>query len=332
VKNDCGSDSKTLSASVEEPCLAPSVEAVLSPVQGENATHRLSGSVKNIKNKTDITLTVNGNPYEAFSFVPSTGELLATFRFEPGTYSVSVKVKNDCGSDSKSMSAAVEAPCIPPAVDFSLTPVPGEDNIYQLKGIVTNAGGAQNITVTVNGKVQGQVSYTESSGSVSTRLILAPGVNSIKVTVKTNCGEDSAAKSVTIEEERPCGVRINPGNSSWEFCMITPSGTFTRDTLKNTALTYSGRATSLYFMPIAGGGAATVNGKPYELRSGQFYLFTGNITVVLGTKNPGAMGQWSVCITADREPVSGNGNNRPESPCMETDEGGKEKKNGQGGN
>ncbi|MEZ5011749.1 MAG: hypothetical protein R2744_09200 [Bacteroidales bacterium] len=68
-------------------------------------------------------------------------------------------------------------------------------------------------------------------------------------------------------------------------------------------------------MPIAGGGDAMVNGKPYTIRPGQYYLFTGNLTVTISTKNPGSMGQWSVCITTSKVPVYGNGKNRPASPC-----------------
>ena len=115
--------------------------------------------------------------------------------------------------------------------------------------------------------------------------------------------------------ETPCGPRINPGNSSWQFCLVTPGATYNRESLQDKAFQYSGSASSLYIMPIAGGGDAIVNGRPYKLRPGQYYLFTGNLTVTVSTKNPGSMGQWSVCISTDREPVSGNGNNRPPSPC-----------------
>ena len=68
-------------------------------------------------------------------------------------------------------------------------------------------------------------------------------------------------------------------------------------------------------MPIGGGGSASVNGRPYAIRSGQYYLFSGNLNVNISTNNPGSMGHWSVCISADREPAYGNGNNRPKSPC-----------------
>ena len=68
-------------------------------------------------------------------------------------------------------------------------------------------------------------------------------------------------------------------------------------------------------MPIGGGGNATVNGSSYPIRSGQYYLFSGNLNVNISANNPGSMGHWSVCISADREPAYGNGNNRPKSPC-----------------
>ncbi len=120
---------------------------------------------------------------------------------------------------------------------------------------------------------------------------------------------------VTVVEDKACGPRINPGNSAWQFCLVTPSGTYNRDNLTNSSFSYSGAASSLFFMPIAGGGDVIVNGKPYPIRSGQYYLFTGSLTVSVSTKNPGSMGHWSVCITTDRAPLSGNGNNRPQSPC-----------------
>jgi hypothetical protein len=152
----------------------------------------------------------------------------------------------------------------------------------------------------------------------------------VVVSVKNACGTDSKSGSVTVDQEvevvevveEACGIRINPGNADWQFCLVTPSGSFTRENLTNSNFSYSGTASSLYFMPIGGGGNATVNGKPYAIRSGQYYLFTGNINVNISTKNPGSMGQWSVCITANRAPVSGNGNNRPKSPCeVENDKG-----------
>ncbi|HYW97238.1 MAG TPA: hypothetical protein VE870_16720 [Bacteroidales bacterium] len=98
--------------------------------------------------------------------------------------------------------------------------------------------------------------------------------------------------------------------------METPRGNFNRNDLGNKNFSYSGTANSLFIQPTAGGGTAIVNGKPYNLRSGQYYLFMGRIKVRVTSANPGAMGQWSVSIESDRPPVSGNGNKRPKSPCV----------------
>ena len=125
---------------------------------------------------------------------------------------------------------------------------------------------------------------------------------------------------VTIEGEEMCGTRINPGNSSWQFCLVTPSGTITRENLSDENFSYSGPAASLFFLSIGGGSDVIVNNKPYSIKAGQYYLFSGNLTVTVSTDNPASMGQWSVCINADMEPIYGNGNNRPLSPCEEPED------------
>jgi len=54
---------------------------------------------------------------------------------------------------------------------------------------------------------------------------------------------------------------------------------------------------------FAGEGDAVVKNRLYTIRQGQYYLFTGNQIVAVSTKNPGPMGQWAVCIIADKEPL-----------------------------
>ena len=120
---------------------------------------------------------------------------------------------------------------------------------------------------------------------------------------------------MNIEKEEASGIRINPGNAAWQFCLITPRGKYNRENLTDSNFSYSGPASSLYIMPIGGGGIAIVNGKPYNIKPGQYYLFTGNLKVNVSTKNPGSMGHWSVSVEANKEPVTGKGNNRPISPC-----------------
>ncbi|MFN5415525.1 MAG: hypothetical protein ACK5B9_00605 [Flavobacteriia bacterium] len=114
----------------------------------------------------------------------------------------------------------------------------------------------------------------------------------------------------------PCGPRFNPGNSTSEFCLITPSGTYTRDNLLNNPnFTYSGTATSAYFTAIAGGGNVMLNGAPFLIQPGTTYLFTGTMTVEVKNPNGAGMGHWIICIQTNTPPTFGTGNNKPTSPC-----------------
>lgn len=131
-----------------------------------------------------------------------------------------------------------------------------------------------------------------------------------------NCGESSEAEETPEAESPTSYIRFNPGNSDWQFCAVTPSGTYNRGTLKsNDSFTYAGAASAVYLKPIAGGGDAIVNGQPYTISSGGYYLFEGNMNINISSARPGAMGQWKIHIDTNNAPTNGNGRNRPVSPC-----------------
>ncbi len=312
--NACGNDSKTVTVNREEPCLPPKVDISLSAVDRPDATHELTGTISNIKNKSDITVMVNGSTDPGFQYVPATGHLSAKYNFKPGTSTVTVKAGNACGNDSKTVTVNREEPCLPPKVDISLSAVDRPDATHELTGTMSNIKNKSDITMTINGKPSTDFSYDIGAGQFNTTFNFSPGTYIVAVTAENSCGRDLRSLTVNREEEA-CGTRINPGNASWQFCMVTPKGTFNRENLEDHNFRYSGPATSLFIQPTAGGGMARVNGMPYNLKSGQYYLFTGNLTVTVSSGNSGSMGQWSVCIESDRVPVSANGNKRPKSPC-----------------
>jgi hypothetical protein len=293
-----------------------------------NQNLTFSAEVRNISSSNQLVLTMNGR--RITNFILSGNEVQFSASLNEGSNTLVLEAKNDCGSKSLNASITfippvIKEPCIPPKVSFSIKALTIGDTNHELKGTITNIKSRSEIVVNVNGTDYADFQYSTGAGELSARLNLNPGTNTVVVTAKNSCGQDSWSGQVVVkelvQEEKPCGVRINPGNSAWQFCLVTPDGTFNRENLTNPAFTYSGRASSLYFLPIAGGGDATVNGKSVSLKPGQYYLFNGNLTVTISTKNPGSMGKWSVCIQSDKTPVSGNGNNRPKSPCEETDVG-----------
>lgn len=144
-------------------------------------------------------------------------------------------------------------------------------------------------------------------------------VEAYYATPESGCS-DPASCGETPEEEvedESSYIKINPGNKDeWEFCLVTPSGTYNRNTLAdNPDFTYSGPASSLFFKPTAGGGDAVVNDQPYVLQSGSYYLFEGSLNIEVLSTNPGSMGSWVAALESDTTPTNGNGNKRPTSPC-----------------
>jgi hypothetical protein len=310
------------------------VTFTLQELNRQDATHKLSGSVSGARNKADISLHIDGNALKGFQYNPSTGAISAQLKLKPGTHNIVVTAQNDCGTDNQGSTITVEKPCSPPTVAFTLTEVNRQDASHELSGSVSGVKNKSEISLTIDGSANNGFQFIPSNGELNAKFKLAPGSHTIKVTANNACGTDAESAYVTVEEEEEeedddggddgdddgdddgnCGIRINPGNSDWQFCLVTPSGTYSREDLTNSNFSYSGSASSLFFMPIAGGGEATVNGNPYTIRSGQYYLFSGSLNVTVSTKNPGAMGHWSVCISASSTPVSGNGKNRPQSPC-----------------
>jgi hypothetical protein len=222
----------------------------------------------------------------------------------------------------------VSRPCAPPAVSFDLQEVKGADATHELRGSVSGVKNIADISLALDGKVQKGIQFVPSSGLLSTNLNLAPGSHTIVVAASNECGTDFESVSVTYSivddgdeddggDKGECAIRINPGNSDWQFCLVSPSGTYNRTDLGNSNFSYSGSASSLFILPIGGGGEATVNGQPYAIRSGQYYLFKGSLQVSVSNNHPGAMGHWSVCISSNSAPQSGNGGKRPNSPCEE---------------
>ncbi len=209
-----------------------------------------------------------------------------------------------------------ERPCPPPAVSFRVTPFEAKDTTHILTGRVTNTPARDSVTVMINNRADTLFSFRPETGEILTALNLSSGRNIVSVRSRTNCGESTMSDTIVIAPPADgCGVRFNPGNAEWQFCLVTPEGTYNRDSLRVEGFSYTGPAESLFFMAIAGGGDALVDGKPYTIRGGRYYLFTGNITVTVTNRAPGSMGQWTLCIVSDTPPESGSGNNRPQSPC-----------------
>jgi hypothetical protein len=208
--------------------------------------------------------------------------------------------------------------------------------------IITNAysNGQKTVTVTSNLNLNNVVlkfhdNTTQQFNNLvgKTRTLSGTGANAgkciIGVWVKSGCNSSNDGPNygayfpnTSYNNEcalaAPCGPFFSLRSASWEFCMVTPSGTFNRNDLaNNNNFTYDGSASSVYFYSVSGGGNVTVNGQPFVIQANRYYLFTGNVQVKVTKNDPAAPGQWMICITTNMAPLSGTGDQRPPSPCEE---------------
>lgn len=324
----CGTDTKTLAIN-HTPCVTPLI-GITNPsaanTSSTTASFTVSGAVTGGLNNA---VTVKHNGTEIYQSTTS-NNINVPLTLNQGSNTILVSVAGDCGNASQTYTVNY-TPCNAPVVSITQPSATVTSASATISGTVQHHAGTT-ITVNVNGT---PVNATYSNGNFTANATLANGSNTILVTASGSCGTASSTATVTYTAPAPapCGPRFNPGNSAWEFCLITPSGTYTRDNLAaNPNFTYTGPASSAYFKPIAGGGDAIVNGAAYPVQNGSYYHFSGNLTVTVGSNQPGSMGHWTICIESNAVPVFGNGNNRPASPCESTNQGGGNNNQGGGNN
>jgi len=324
----------------DEPDCDPPVVTfnVPDPVVNETA-YTLNATVTNA-DSSQITLKQNG---QEISFNLNGTALTADATLVEGANNFLLEV-HGCESVVASTPVTYVEPCTP--LTFSLVnPIAQTETVstspltIELTATDIESSG---ITASLNGATIA-TSFNPQDGKITIANIdLTAGVNTILVNLSNDCSNQIVEYVVTfdpstntsnpINTNGPCGPRFNPGNSTDEFCLVTPNGTFNRDDLaNNNNFTYTGPATAVYFKPIAGGGDAIVNGQAYPVSNGNYYLFEGNLTVDVSSSHPGSMGHWEICLNADNAPTFGNGNNRPDSPCATSNDGGNGNGNGNGG-
>lgn len=318
MTNDC-SQSQAIYHIVYQPaapaCDPPVITLGQMDAMTNNDTYNFTAGITNASSQ-NITLNFNGSSQ---TFTYANGQLSANVTLNEGPNTFTIQV-NECQNATSTWTANYTPPCN--ALTFNQIAPTGfthnsDTAVYSITIATTEVTDQSVVTSTVNGTSHPAILAADGTISI-TGINLNEGANSILINFANTCSNQMLEYVVTYTAPapQPCGPRFNPGNSDWQFCLETPSGTYNRDDLANNSnFTYQGPATSAYFKPIAGGGNAIVNGQPYSVQNGQYYLFQGNLFVDVSSSHPGSMGHWEICIDADANPTFGNGNNKPDSPC-----------------
>jgi hypothetical protein len=293
------------------PCEAP-VVTVTSPTSVQDGNYTLSFEITDVQ-ANHVGVTLNNAPINC-SFDALQNSFSCDVQLAEGNNTFIITA-DGCETTTEIHDVLFTVPCSP--ISYNRIFPSGANHLTNDEHMSVNLTVQEvtfnNISVTLNGL---SVTPVLSGNSLLIEhLNLNEGSNRLTVNLTNDCSSETVNYTLTYEVPSPCGPRINPGNSDWQFCLVTPSGTYNRSDLQNSNFTYNGPASNVYFLPIAGGGDVTVNGSPYSVQPGMYYFFEGNLTVEVSSQKPGAMGHWTVCVTSDSAPMFGNGSRRPASPC-----------------
>jgi hypothetical protein len=296
------------------PCIAPTI----SVLSGDNVTAANYSLQVVINNATanNISVKLNGAVVNG-NYNTANNLFTASLVLVPGQNEIKI-IAAECEMVVETKVVTYTVPCNPisyamifPAQTASAVTDAVIPSVNLTVTNVLNTG----VNITVNGSSS---TFVLNGNNLSIPNVnLTPGDNNIIVNLSNDCSNETITYTLHYDAPAgPCGTRINPGNAEWQFCLVTPSGTYNRNDLaSNPNFTYNGPASNVYFLPIAGGGEVTVNGNPYTVENGTYYFFEGNLNITVSSNQPGAMGHWTICLESDQLPSFGKGNNRPPSPC-----------------
>ena len=169
----------------------------------------ITASVKNIRSKQNIQLTLNGSN-TPFEYDPVSGLVETSIMLKNGDNNLVVRGVNESGSATDLLTVyfndpeKIELPTvrfINPANQVSV-----QNNRFPLSAETQNVSGRNDVTVKLNGAIIDNFSFN-ANGAVSAGLLLLDGVNTIEITAENEAG--SASERTSITYNIPV-VRISP--------------------------------------------------------------------------------------------------------------------------
>ncbi|MNK05458.1 hypothetical protein D3C87_233410 [compost metagenome] len=201
AKNECGSDKLTWKVT-RIICRPPVVEITNSSTpNGSSVTtdaFSLSGTVSNVDNQSNITVTQNGQVI-GFVFNQQTGVITVNRNLVIGSNVFAIVAKNRCGENTKTLNVLRKevVTVTPPTIQItspSISPLETDQSAQTILIMTTGVTSASQVSVTLNG-VATNFEY-KASGSVRFNASYVTGANVIVATAVTAGGTASDTKMV----------------------------------------------------------------------------------------------------------------------------------------
>ncbi len=229
-KNDAGTDSDLAVVNYNVPQPTPPVVTINSPANGKVFTVNtttLKATVKNVPNKSGVTVKINGTSTTNFNY--SNGIVTATVNLKEGQNTLFVKGVNSDGQDSKTHTVRYNPPVTiqPPVVKFTNPSTPGKTvtkAAFTVKASLQNVASKRDITFKVNGQALRSYTYNASTGQLSASVTLKDGMNTFEITGKNEAGSDKDNTNITYKKvAAPIPTNIGPTVEITNLDIPTPT-------------------------------------------------------------------------------------------------------------
>ena len=236
AKNDAGEDSdQTVIYYGEEP--GPSINAPtvninqigqpsIDPFNPNQCKVTLKAVITNIESKNDVQYFLDGQPFNNFTYDKASKKLSSTLTLTAGDHDVRIKATNSAGSDEDTAevnsctgtSSSGDQPIVEittPRKSNSTT----SSNKADIKASVKHVKGKSDITFMFNNRKFTNFSYDSRRGTVTAKLTLKKGKNTIAITGTNQYGQDSDEATINYKvidvPKNPPTVNItSPKNNS----------------------------------------------------------------------------------------------------------------------
>ncbi len=197
----CGTDTETIVVNYQ-PCVLPTVNITSPAPSGitvTNANFSLTALIQNTNNGQGISVKLNNNAITNYTFSSTTGVLQANVTLAPGLNTFVVTATTTCGTDSETVTVNYNN-CIAPVITI-VTPSTNGTTVntanFNFSALVQNVGsGQQGVSLSMNGRAITNYSLNSATGSLTSSVVLVPGLNTFILTVNTTCGTDT--ETITI--------------------------------------------------------------------------------------------------------------------------------------
>lgn len=185
----------------------PPIVQIIQPANNSETNQQnvnLRAEARNVKNKNEITILLNGQNISNFSFNSSNKTVSSNLNLRPGSNTIEVKAKNTAGQASDRVSLDYQ-PAKPPIVRIT-SPENNSNSskaTISLRASIQEVDRKQDVTLIVNGKAINNFQFNAGNDQLNAQIQLRDGENQIKVEGRNATGKDEAGIRVNYRKPAP---------------------------------------------------------------------------------------------------------------------------------